>query len=338
MEVNKNPIVRLLLSPFSGLYGLITSLRNAGFDKGISSSYRSETPTIVVGNLSVGGTGKTPMIEFLIEHLSPLRIGLISRGYGRQSKGLLAVDPTGKATDYGDESLQITQKYPIQAWVSEERKLGIQAAEAANCELLLLDDAFQHRQVSGHKNIMLSRFDQAFFSDHLLPGGGLRESRSGAQRADFIVFTKCPKDLSETQKKEYRARSAYYSKAQVLFSHLAYGQIQDQNGNDLGGNARIILVTGIANPEPLQAHLEETYGKVELHRFKDHHQFTKLEMETLLQRASESQSALVCTDKDRVKLLPLVEEQPIFSVPVRHQFSKEDEKLLIDDLQGLIRP
>ena len=338
MEVNKNPLLRIVLSPFSGLYGLITKLRNTAFDRGISPHYQSEIPSILVGNLSVGGTGKTPMIEFLIEAFPQLKIAVISRGYGRKSKGLLKVNPQGSSEDYGDECLQIAQKYLVHVWVSEKRKLGIQAAEQAACQLILLDDAFQHRHVSGHRTLLLSRFDQPFFSDFLLPGGGLRESRLGAQRADFIIFTKCPPELTESQEEAYRARSAYYSKSQVLFSHLKYGSLKDQGGQPLEEGQSIILVTGIANPEPLEAHLQAHFTVAAVHRFKDHHDFKVAEIQNLIASAQRENRALVCTDKDRVKLLPLVGDQAIYTVPVRHHFSEEYQKLLINDLQGLIRP
>jgi len=336
MDTNSNPIVRGLLSPFSALYQFITSIRNQAFDAGLLEKYQSPIPTIAIGNLSVGGTGKTPMTEFLIKHLKADSKAVISRGYGRKSKGLLKVDPQGSADEFGDESLQLAQKFPLQVWVSEERKLGVEAAEAEGVDLILLDDAFQHRYVKADRYLMLSRFNQAFFSDHVLPGGSLRESKEGAQRADFIIFTKCPSDLSEEIKQEYRFRSAYYSEAPVLFSHLAYGAIRDQFGNAINPESPLVLISGIADNTALIEYLKPQFNIAEIQSFKDHHNFKAEDISNYLGKAGAGEISIVCTDKDRVKLGPLMGDKPLFSVPVEHRFSAEDQKLLLDNLQGLI--
>ncbi len=336
MDTNSNPLIRGLLSPFSSLYNFITSLRNQAFDAGLLEKYQSPIPTIAIGNLSVGGTGKTPMTEFLIKNLKVDNKAVISRGYGRKSKGLLKVDPQGSAVEFGDESLQIAQKFPIKVWVSEERKLGLKAAEAEAVDLILLDDAFQHRYVKANRYLMLSRFDQPFFSDHVLPGGSLRESRNGAQRADFIIFTKCPSELSEELKQEYRFRSAYYSDAPVLFADLVYGDIEDQNSKTINQDLPIVLISGIADNSALLKHLQSNFKIAEVLSFKDHHAFKAEDISAYLAKAEAGEINIVCTDKDRVKLGPLAGDIPLFSVPVEHRFSPEDQKLLLDDLQGLI--
>ncbi len=336
MQNSLNPILRGLLSPFSGLYKLITDIRNQAFERSLLERYQPNVPSIAIGNLSVGGTGKTPMTEYLIKNLKVEPKAVVSRGYGRKTKGLLEVNPEGSASDFGDESLQIAQKFPVKVWVSEERKPAVKAAEDHGSKLILLDDAFQHRYVKAHRYLMLSRFDLPFFEDHVLPGGTLREGRSGADRADFIIFTKCPENLSDAQKEEYRYRSAYYSKAPVLFSHLSYGEMKNQKGENLDSKLPMVLITGIADHRPLSQFLSSKYQLKEIRSFKDHHHFKVEEIGDLLKASARGEVALVCTDKDRVKLLSLVGDEALFSVPVEHCFSRSDEKLLLDDLQALL--
>jgi tetraacyldisaccharide 4'-kinase len=191
----------MLLFPFSILYGWITSIRNFLFDKGIFKSYSFDIPIIAVGNLSVGGTGKTPQIEYLIRLLSPnYKIAILSRGYKRKSKGFVLADPTSNAEILGDEPFQIYQKFPntIVA-VDADRKNGIENLLVLNekPDVILLDDAFQHRKVKAGFYILLTGYDDLFYSDFILPAGNLRESRSGAKRANVIIITKCPKDISK---------------------------------------------------------------------------------------------------------------------------------------------
>lgn len=326
------------MSPFSALYGLINKWRNRAFDRGLLQSYRAGVPTIAVGNLSVGGTGKTPMIEFLIRALNLKPKAVVSRGYGRKTKGLLKVDPRGSAEDFGDESLQIAQKFPLDIWVSEARKLGVQAAEAAGAKLILLDDAYQHRYVKADRYLLLSRFDNPFFSDFLLPGGSLRESRQGAQRAHFIIFTKCPPQLSSEVKDHYRQEAARYSQARVLFAHFEYGPICNQFGEELQATKPLVLISAIANNSHLQKHLQKHFELKEVLSFKDHHHFSAEELKPLKESLKKESINLVCTDKDRVKLGPLLGELPLYSVPVAHHFNEADQRLLISDLQGLISP
>ncbi len=194
-------ILRYLLFPFAILYGIITSIRNILFDKGVLKSYLFDIPIIAVGNLSVGGTGKTPQIEYLIRLLSPkYTVATLSRGYKRKSEGFVLADVNSNAEILGDEPFQMHQKFPnINVAVDADRKNGIEQllslSEKPN--VILLDDAFQHRKVKAGFYILLSAFDDLFCNDLLLPTGNLRESRSGAKRANVIIITKCPKDLSE---------------------------------------------------------------------------------------------------------------------------------------------
>lgn len=336
MDTNKNPILRVLLSPFSVLYHFVTGARNKSFDIRLLKSYPIPVPSIAIGNLSTGGTGKTPMIEFLHKKLGTDKTAIVSRGYGRQSKGLLKVNAAGDASEFGDESLQLARKSSGPVYVAEQRELGVKAAIEEGAELVLLDDAFQHRYVKAQRYILLSQYKDPFFSDYLIPSGGLREGRSGAQRADFIIFTKCPADLTENQKELYRNRSAYYSPAPVLFSSLDYGSIQDQFANPIDPNLPLVLLTGIADDSALKAYLSQHYDVSKVLSFKDHHNFQTSDVAPLMAESKAGKIQIICTEKDQVKLAPLFKGQSLFTLPVEHRFSAEDQKLLLDDLRGLL--
>lgn len=330
---------RYLLVPFSLIYSGITGLRNFAFDRGILSSYRPQVPTIAVGNLAMGGTGKTPMIEFLIEQFADKKIAVVSRGYGRKTKGLLKVDPQGSANDFGDESLQIAQKYPVSVWVSEKRKLGVQAAEAAGAQLILLDDAFQHRYVKAHRYLLLSTYHRPFFKDAVVPAGYLRESAHGARRAQHLIFTKGPQDLAPSQKQEYLAKAGKYSAAQVYFTHLEYKSVSNQWGQSLKANSKIALITAIANTQALRAQLEQGFQIEEHWAYRDHHSFEKSDLLAHLAKAKAENWALVCTEKDWVKLTQVLGEIdaqfPLYRLPVYHAFAEEEKRALLDDLKRL---
>ena len=201
--------LRLILYPFSILYDGITSLRNWAFDTGILDQKEFDIPIIVVGNLSTGGTGKTPMIEYLIDHLVGKRIGVLSRGYGRKTNGYIEVSMGDLAYKVGDEPLQIKRKFQdlIVSAVCERRVEGIEhLLKDHNLDVILLDDAYQHRQVKASHYILLTSYDQLYVNDYLLPSGNLRESRKGARRAKTIVVTKCPSSITKVERHNIKTR------------------------------------------------------------------------------------------------------------------------------------
>ncbi|HSN48353.1 MAG TPA: tetraacyldisaccharide 4'-kinase [Flavobacterium sp.] len=203
-------LLRKILFPFAILYGFITGIRNFLYDKGILKSYSFDVPVIAVGNLSVGGTGKTPQIEYLIRLLSPkYKVATLSRGYKRQSKGFVLADSTSNAEILGDEPFQFYKKFnKIQVAVDADRKHGIDQllSQTNKPEVILLDDAFQHRKVKAGFYILLTSYGDLYSDDFMLPTGNLRESNSGAQRADMIVVTKCPATLSLDEQNEIKAK------------------------------------------------------------------------------------------------------------------------------------
>ena len=217
-------LLRKLLFPLAILYGFITTVRNYLYDKGILPSHSFNIPVIAVGNLSVGGTGKTPQIEYLIRLLSPqYRVATLSRGYKRQSKGFVLADANTNAEILGDEPFQYFQKFPqIQVAGDADRCNGITQllAQKEKPEVILLDDAFQHRKVNAGFYILLTSYGDLFCDDYMLPTGNLRESRNGAKRANVIVVTKCPSDLSEHEQQSIKQRIA--SEVPIFFSFVDY--------------------------------------------------------------------------------------------------------------------
>ena len=311
-----------ILRPLAGIYQIATTLRNRAFEAGWFDSQNFGIPTVAVGNLSVGGTGKSPAVEWLLRAFADKQTLVVSRGYGRKSKGYLKVDPTGLAHDFGDEPLQIATKFPgADVIVSEKRSLGI--AEYLKThpapELILLDDAFQHRSVHRDFNLMLSTYQKPFFRDLVLPAGRLRESRKGAGRASAIIFTKCPSHIDWNA---YRKATERYSAAPVYFSSLEY-QFEHPKEQPL------ILLTGLAFPGPLEKFLNTHYQLIQHFAFGDHHSFAKSEIETVIKEVQDKKACLVYSEKDQMRLRPfehLLSTIDHKSIEVRMKFTEAEEK------------
>ncbi len=320
-------ILRYLLFPFSILYGWITSIRNFLFDKGILKSYSFDIPIIAVGNLSVGGTGKTPQIEYLIRLLSPnYKIATLSRGYKRKSEGFVLADSNSNAEILGDEPFQIHQKFPnIHVAVDAQRKNGIeQLLKLDNKpEVILLDDAFQHRKVKAGFYILLSSFDDLYFNDFMLPTGNLRESRSGAKRANVIIITKCPKDLSELAQQNMIKKIGL--NVPIFFSFIDY---DSEVYNEFGSkkveeiiDVDKLLLAGIAKPEPFFAYLQAEKN-VKL-VYPDHHNFSEKDIEEIKNKANNK--LIITTEKDYVRLKNQ-NLKSLFYLPIKSSFiSKGDD-------------
>ncbi|TXE05569.1 tetraacyldisaccharide 4'-kinase [Algoriphagus aquimarinus] len=331
-----------LLYPFALLYDLVTRLRNWFFDLGWLKSTSSKIPSIVVGNLSVGGTGKTPMVEFLIrmQH-KEYRVATLSRGYGRKTKGFLEAGPQVSPDQIGDEPFQIYQKFgqEISVFVGEDRVNALEKISLISDapELIILDDAFQHRYVKGDLNILLTTYQKPFYSDFLLPMGRLRENRAGAKRADLIIVTKCPEDLGTPQKAKIKGLVATYSKANtpVLFSSISYGEPTPLD-DSFSFSSKIILLTGLANDQPLIEYVSGNFELVEVMSYPDHHEYSEADFDrvrsTMKQHASQN-PVVVTTEKDAVKVKSnapkgFLEEIPIFVLAIEVKFSPADELAL----------
>jgi len=337
--------LRYFLFPFSFFYGLITSIRNTLYDNNLLSSKSHELKTIVVGNLSTGGTGKSPFVLYLIELLNKEKnLGILSRGYGRKTSGYLSLSNDSKADEVGDEPLMFLQNSlgRIQVSVCEDRNEGINRMikDNSNLECIILDDAFQHRKLKSGFNILLTTFQDPFFNDYLLPAGNLRELRKGALRSDVIVVTKCPSDLTQNQKVYFEKKLKKYEKP-VFFSNIQYGQIKSftQEAEQIKS---ILLVAGIANPKNMFEYLNKNYY-VEEFMFSDHHNYTQADIQKIHQKfdtfASDSK-AIVTTLKDFMRLKDKIhdwglKEYPWYVLPITIEIDRETEFIkLIKDYVG----
>ncbi|MCC5915983.1 MAG: tetraacyldisaccharide 4'-kinase [Cryomorphaceae bacterium] len=289
-----------LTYPLSRIYGMVVYFRNAYFDKvWKKGKYRAPLETIVIGNLSTGGTGKSPLVMAFLQNEKPEEVAVLSRGYGRKSKGFLYVETNGDSERFGDEPLMIKHNFPdFVVVVCEDRMKAIKRLKInhPNLRRVILDDAFQHRWVCPDKVYLLSTYSNPFFEDDLLPYGNLRESRHGAKRADVIVFTKCPAQLSNADKKPFMQKTKRYSNAEVRFCGLQYSPWKRVWGNAENPNS-VLLVTGIANASPLLSHLEEN-GVDFIHlEFPDHHKFTPNDVDKI-----KKNPVVLTTEKDWIRL------------------------------------
>lgn len=295
---------RYLLFPFAIVYNAVTAIRNFLFDKGLMTSKVYEFPVLAVGNLSVGGTGKTPMIEYLINLLQKeYTVATLSRGYGRKTKGFLLADSSSSAIKIGDEPLQFYSKFKeIHVAVDENRQRGIAKLEQlVKPDVVLLDDAFQHRKVTAGLYVLLTKYDALFSEDFLLPTGNLRESKHGANRANIVVVTKCPKNLSINKQSRIKNKLKLKTHQQLFFTTIGYADFvvnsrEKKKISDLK-HTQFTLVTGIANPAPLVAYLNEKGLEFEHLSFPDHHNFSKKELSIL-----EKKESILTTEKDYMRL------------------------------------
>ncbi len=261
--------LKYLLYPFSLLYGLIMWLRNRLYDTSVLTAVEFDVPVIAVGNLSMGGTGKTPHVEYLIKLLKDLYpVATLSRGYQRSTKGYVLANAQTTANDIGDEPMQFHQKFPdIKVCVGEERMLAIPQllGEAPDTRVILLDDAFQHRSVKPGLNVLITDYSRRFTKDHVVPFGYLRENRKGYKRADLIIVSKCPPGLSTAAARKIREEIKPLPGQQLYFTCLQYGDMYDLFTREPilpDAGTTVLLVCGIARPQPLLEHLKQLYNNV----------------------------------------------------------------------------
>jgi len=319
--------LRLLLYPFSILYDGITSLRNYAFDKGILEQHEFDIPIIAVGNLSTGGTGKTPMIEYLIGRNKGFKIGVLSRGYGRKTSGYIELDVNDTVEKVGDEPLQIKLKFKglIVSAVCEKRVDGIDnLLKNHDLDLILLDDAYQHRHVKASHYVLLTSYGKLYKDDYLLPAGNLRESRSGANRAQTVVVTKCPLSISVEETLEIEKKLDLLPFQNLYFSYIAYddfiyGNDVIKNLNDFKG-LEVTVVTGIANPAPFIEYLKK-FITVDHLKYNDHHNFTNEEVEVI-----RSKEIVITTEKDYARLRNF-ELGNVMYLPIQTKFIGKEPSL-----------
>ena len=322
MVMNKR---RVILYPFAFIYGGITSIRNKFFDWGVLPTYKIQLPSIGVGNLSTGGTGKSVVVDYLISNFKKdFHIAVLSRGYGRMLKGVQIADEKSTAATIGDEPFQFYSKYQdIEVVVSEKRILGLKKIEklTSKVNLLILDDILQHRYVKPTTLVLTTTYDTPYVLDALLPSGNLRESKSGAQRADIILVTKCPEKLTVQQLKFFEERLNLLSQQKIFFTKIKYSSIvhNKTTKKDLTQlKTPFVLVTGIADPIPLEAYLK-SLGLDFIHfSFLDHHSFKSQDIIRL--RKAQGEGDILTTEKDYTRLYPALQDENLFYIPIEMAF------------------
>ena len=332
--------------PLSLLFGLLTKTRNRLYDLNFLKEKRFDIHTIGVGNLSVGGAGKTPLVEYLIRLLekNSYASATLSRGYKRKTKGFILADDNSTANDIGDEPLLYKQKYNVKVAVDANRVNGIEKLMALGKEsphVILLDDVFQHRAVRCGLTILVSDYNKLYFNDHLLPYGRLRESVDGASRADVIIITKTPDRTTAVEMRTIMKDIRPLAHQKVFFSYLTYGDLYaiDQPNKKLDTlnelfQYRVICFTGIANAAPMIAYLKEYAGEVKHLPFDDHHEFVMndlIDIEKYYQSISGGNKILVTTEKDLMRLKDpqiwdFVRSLNIYVLPVEVTFKDKEEE------------
>ena len=347
-------ILRLLLFPFSLIYGLITGLRNMFFDWRILPVEKFDLPVISVGNLSAGGTGKTPHVEYLARLLSSsFKVSTLSRGYGRKTSGFIAASDNDSAASIGDEPMQYLRKFKnIGVFVDEKRRRGIRKIliKDPKVQVILLDDAFQHRYVKPGLSILLTDYHKLYCNDYLIPYGTLREFRSGAARADVIVVTKTPKVLSPIENRKIISDLQPAAHQKVYFSFIRYGEIVPlwtksclrKPGEKYN---TIVLFAGIANIYPLQDHLKRECLELTILQYPDHHQYTSKDLDRIKRIFDDLYSRnklLVTTEKDAMRLLNpnligQAGKMPVHYLPIEIDFHGSDKDAFNEQILSYVK-
>ncbi len=317
---------RILLLPFSWLYCLIVTLRNWLYDLGIFKSQPFDLPIISVGNLTVGGTGKTPLTEYLIRLLSPqYKCALLSRGYRRKTRGTIMAGPNATALTIGDEPMQMKQKFShLRVVVSEKRVEGMKHLLASGTppQVVLLDDAFQHRQLTAGLSIVVMDYHRPVYRDWCLPAGNLREPARNATRADIIIVNKCPHNLSVSQKEVIIEKLNLTPEQQIFFSNVGYqppGRVLPQKSDSFDAkmmqweNTPALAVAGIGHPKPFFDEVKRRFAQVTTMSFGDHHEFTAIDLQKIEKtlKTIGPEALLITTEKDAVRLREMALKQEI---------------------------
>lgn len=319
--------LRKLLFPFTLLYGIVTGIRNFLYNRGIFRSFSFDTPVIAVGNLSTGGTGKSPMTEYLVRLLKDnYSVATLSRGYKRSSKGFVLADDAATAATLGDEPYQFHSKFPdIQVTVDADRVNGITRLLSLPDKpgVIVLDDAYQHRRVKAGFYILLTAYGDIYADDLILPAGNLREGRSGAKRADIIVVTKCPPDLTLKEQENITRKLKPQMHQKVYFTYIAYDErVYSEEGSikvtDVKPQDKV-LVAGIAKPEPFFSFLKNDTDHCLT--YPDHHNFTASDIEAIINKSDNR--IIITTEKDYTRLKGSLPADKLFYLPIKSSFVKD---------------
>lgn len=343
------------LLPLSWIYGFFVRLRNTLFDIGALKSRSFTVPTIAVGNITVGGTGKTPHVEYLIRLLQDkFRVAVLSRGYKRKSCGFMLADETSTVASIGDEPYQMKQKYPaVAVAVDKNRCHGIERltddSVVKDIDVVLLDDAFQHRYIKPGVNILLVDYHRLVIYDKLLPAGRLREPLSGKDRADIVIVTKCPKDLKPMEFRVITKAMNLYPYQRLFFTRLDYDALrpiycgENRELTTLGKDEHVMLLTGIASPKQMMIDLQPYTDNIHPLTFSDHHAFTAADVERINRTFADlpSPKLIITTEKDATRIVGLdglsqEVRHNIFTLPVKIRFMLEQEETFNENIIGYV--
>ena len=342
--------LRYLLLPFSWIYGLIIILRNYFYDSGIFKSTSFNFPVVVIGNLEVGGAGKSPMTEFLIHLLKPkYKIATLSRGYGRETKGFFYADKNSTAKTVGDEPLQFKQKFPdVTVAVCESRVEGVEKLQE-NHDLILLDDAYQHRALKPGFSILLFDYSKINQNHFMLPAGNYREPFSGRKRADILVISKCPPGLSAENQQQMLKKVKLKEGQQLFFTSIVYFPFRNITTSAhtvfIDQKTTLFVLTGIANPKPLLQHLRKQSALIVHHKYPDHHQFTCKNISKLAEdfnACAADKKMIITTEKDAQRLQEpalqkLLASLPVFVAPIGISFLNDAEQAFKQLIENYVR-
>lgn len=340
-------LLRWILLPFTVLYAIAIWVRNKLYDWQILKSKTYPVMSIVVGNLAVGGSGKTPMIEYLIQWFrTDFNLATLSRGYGRKAKGFKYVLPESTVTEVGDEPLQLKRHFPdITVAVCEDRRIGIETLLPQH-DLILLDDAFQHRRISATCNILLFEYSSLLGRTLPLPTGNFRDLMNQTKRADIVVISKCPSVIPEQDKQKIERKITKYGQKPIFYSRIAY----EKSSNVVDGSVLsslqdkdVLLLTGIANPKPMKEYVQAQAHQVVSLAYPDHHDFSDKDYQQIRHRFTEmddTNTIILTTTKDLQRLdMTQLDGLPIYHLPIATQLLDEDkfrqvmkQKLTLRDL------
>ena len=349
----------ILLYPVSIIYGLITGFRNFLYNSGILSGTAFPIPIICVGNITVGGTGKTPHTEYLVDLLNKdFKVATLSRGYKRETSDFRIASLSSTVSEIGDEPMQIYRKFPDTLVTVDRRRVnGVWRIlhYASDTDVIILDDAFQHRSIKPGFSILLSDFERPFMKDHMLPYGNLREDKSNMSRADVILITKCPKNLNPIQRRLIVKEVGKAPYQNLYFTSLSYKAplpVFDNNEKERPhidltkcSGCGIVLVTGIANPKPLKEYLQKFFGEIAELTFPDHYSYKEKDIEAVTSAYNNlkaSSKYIITTEKDAVRLREFINiKEPVrsalFYVPVGITFLNDDKEKFDNLILGYVR-
>ena len=345
-------IMYSLLLPLAWIYDGVTSVRNFMYNHRILKTRSYDLPVICVGNLTVGGTGKTPHTEYLIRLLQRegYKVAVLSRGYKRKTQGFVLATATSTAADIGDEPYQMKSKFPnLTVAVDADRCEGVERLmndkETADVDVILLDDAFQHRRIKAGLNIVLVDSNRPIDKDYLLPAGRLRENTRGLKRADIVIVTKLNEELDEVSIRQYRERLCIQDSQQLYFTRFRYGNLyQDENSIPLSllSQYRVLMVTGIADATPMEQMLKEQTNVTTI-RFGDHHDFSQQDyerIETAFRQLPDDKPSIVVTtekDKARLDLNQLTIKKKVYTLPIEVEVLQQAETIFNQQILDYVR-